>query len=189
MKHKQARKASGVDEPNSELTTLARETLHKRITSELKGSGRNSMSGIFRLSSKDFGDFDWSAFTFKKLKNDFLSLCPETFQLVSFLCGADHEISSEDDAEPDDDDQMGAEIAEEDVRNAGFDAEPINDRHERKLEGRTIVAVGVMGIILYARSRRANILQVVLGFAMYASRVPKRALAILNRRVTQCSAQ
>jgi hypothetical protein len=114
-------------------------------------------------------------FSFESLALLFVQDAPNLWKLVCTLC----DVSA---------DQMDKFLYHEDLQHEAvedFDADPeggveVEETPRRRSRQKALIAAIAIGSIAFARSRRCNRLQMVMGLYLFASRAGKRVIAVLN---------
>ena len=145
-----------------------REALFMQLDLEMSALVRDPRT---RRPAKDFEIIDWDNFSYRDLEMVYAQPAPTVMALVKFLCGAVTlanltTLSEGTDISQGDSSQIGqSQVVEEGLElgapELGLDPDAIEVEGERRsARDRSVLAITVMGILSYGRSRRSNILQV-----------------------------
>ncbi|KAF8244904.1 hypothetical protein K440DRAFT_646675 [Wilcoxina mikolae CBS 423.85] len=155
------------------MCQLALRVILKKLTDELNQIGRHRQ---VRHPASDFAEVDWESLNFERIGEAYRKAVLATSELIEALYGIPRLVH-------------GVHCTDSDESLQGTDhlglCSPILPDKKK------IMSVVVMSLLGFAWSQRANLLQVMsittLGFYLFASRVPKRVIIVLQRLGLSCS--
>jgi hypothetical protein len=116
-------------------------------------------------------------FRFTTLGKVYLELAPTTWSLICGMCGVDEDEVTAFFQEDTTADDLPDDIMEQ---LQGPSQEENTDSPKSRSRQNTLIAIITIGMLMFARSRRCNTLQIIMGYYFFATRTGKRPIGVLN---------
>lgn len=179
---------SSVD-PNGGILEFAVSMTRRAVVAEVQVLAKDK---ALRLPMSSFDQSKIDSFTFDSLDQSHGAGAPVLRSLLMAVAKPDNEQDPPVDASLDDgsEDSEGessssdSDVAADAAPAPRFAAAPVRrkDRNrQHKQRNRTLIAICALGILTYARSKNANLFQVVMGYFAFASGVKKRFMEPLHQ--------